>query len=346
MDVSELDIDDDLMTGASVEPVNETQVEGSAPEPQEDGVQTEEGKSALDEFLKSKGIADINKIKFEDDGGNIEERSWNDLTEEEKFNILSTQEDTDETDLSDEEVDLINRLRLSNMSVKDFLGTIGSNAVNAYQQSISEDQQDKYTVDDLSDEELYVLDLQARVPGITDEELEEALDRAKSNEELFNKEVAGLRDDYKRMEDQRNQQQEAIDTQKAQEEFAAFSSNIVNGINSFNSIGDLDVNMSDDDKDALYNFITGVDNAGVNLFAKALSDPETIVKTAWFALYGEDIINSISDYYKSQIQAVAKANYNKGLAAAKPKAKSESKVVIKNLPNNSKINAKSIDDLD
>jgi hypothetical protein len=48
----------------------------------------------------------------------------------------------------------------------------------------------------------------------------------------------------------------------------------------------------------LYQFITGFDNTGVNYFAKALSDPETVVKTAWFALHGEDVINSIEDYYK------------------------------------------------
>jgi hypothetical protein len=37
----------------------------------------------------------------------------------------------------------------------------------------------------LSDEELYILDLQARIEDISDDEIQEALDRAKSNETLF-----------------------------------------------------------------------------------------------------------------------------------------------------------------
>jgi len=40
--------------------------------------------------LKTRGIDDASKIKFEDDNGNIEEKSWNSLTKEEKFNILNT----------------------------------------------------------------------------------------------------------------------------------------------------------------------------------------------------------------------------------------------------------------
>jgi hypothetical protein len=40
--------------------------------------------------LKTRGIDDVSKIKFEDDNGNIEEKDWNSLTKEEKFNILNT----------------------------------------------------------------------------------------------------------------------------------------------------------------------------------------------------------------------------------------------------------------
>jgi hypothetical protein len=36
----------------------------------------------------------------------------------------------------------------------------------------------------------------------------------------------------------------------------------------------------------LYEFITGYDAAGNNYFAKALTDPKTLVQTAWLALNG------------------------------------------------------------
>jgi hypothetical protein len=48
------------------------------------------------DFLKSKGIEDMSKIKFEDENNQIIERSWNDLSKEEKFNILNTQFDAPE----------------------------------------------------------------------------------------------------------------------------------------------------------------------------------------------------------------------------------------------------------
>lgn len=350
MDIDELDVlDDDLSSVQSEPPVaqNDTTEEPVAGGNNNTANASANDRSALDMFLETKGINDSEKIKFENEDGSIEERSWKDLTEEEKLNILGTQQDTSDTDLDDSEIDLINRLRLSNMSVEDYLNSIRYQGASAYANAQAANQKEDYvyTVDDLTDEELYVLDLQARVNDITDEELQEALERAKSNEDLFQKEVAGLREDYKRMEDQRNQQQEALAEQEKQEQFAAFSSSIVDGINSFTSIGDLDITMNDNDKDTLYNFITGVDSAGVNLFAKALSDPETIVKTAWFALHGEDIINSISDYYKSQIQTIAKANYQKGLNAAKSQNNKGSKVVIKQ-HEKSAPRTKSIDDLD
>lgn len=358
MDLDELDVVDDDSTVE--EPVEndgypqQTESQLDIPDIDDDD-EPQEDVDALSEFLREKGISDASKIKFENEDGTVEERSWNELSEEEKLNILNTQEDTSDYDLDDNEIDLINRLRLSQMDVADFVNSIKQQGAQEYAQQYSQminnsapAEPYSYTVDDLSDDELYVLDLQARVADISDEELQEALDRAKSNETLFEKEVAGLREDYKRMEDERNQQQQALIDQERQEQFAAFSSSIVDNINAFTNIGELDVSMDDDDKNNLYDFITGVDAAGVNHFAKALNDPETIVKTAWFAMHGEDIINSISNYYKNQIQTVARANYEKGLMDAKSKNASASKVVIKPQINSRQKNSnlKSIDDLD
>lgn len=308
--------------------------------------QNDSNESGLNRYLKTMGISDPEKIKFEDQDGNIEEVSWDSLSEDEKFNILSTEQDNTELDLDDAEIDLINRIRLSNMSVDDFVRSIHQQGVRYATQAYEQQQKNDYTytVDDLSDEELYVLDLQARIEDISDEEIEEALDRAKSNETLFTKEVAGLREDYKRLEDERNLREQALIQQQQQEQFAQFSNNIIDSINSFTNVGSLDVDLNDDDKNTLYQFITGVDSSGINYFAKALSDPETVVKTAWFAMHGEDVINSIEDYYKQQIAQVAKYNYEKGL-----KERKSQKVVVTKKGQHTKTmsnNVKSIDDLD
>jgi hypothetical protein len=58
--------------------------------------------------LRTKGIDDPSKIKFEDDNGNIEERNWSNLSNQEKINILNTPIDySNEPELSDEEINLL-----------------------------------------------------------------------------------------------------------------------------------------------------------------------------------------------------------------------------------------------
>lgn len=71
-------------------------------------------------------------------------------------------------------------------------------------------------------------DLQARIPDITDEELENALTQAKSNEELYKKQVSGIREEYKRLEDQKIRKEKLMSNNSRQT--ALISSQIVSEI--------------------------------------------------------------------------------------------------------------------
>nr|DAR76256.1 MAG TPA: protein of unknown function DUF2518 [Caudoviricetes sp.] len=42
-----------------------------------------------------------------------------------------------------------------------------------------------YKVDNLTDDDLFIIDLKNRIPDITQEQLDTALEQAKSNEELY-----------------------------------------------------------------------------------------------------------------------------------------------------------------
>jgi len=57
----------------------------------------------------------MSKIKFENDNGEIEEMDWRNLSKQEKINILNTPlevpQHENETDLSDEEINLLNDIR-------------------------------------------------------------------------------------------------------------------------------------------------------------------------------------------------------------------------------------------
>jgi hypothetical protein len=53
--------------------------------------------------------------------------------------------------------------------------------------------------------------------NITDDEIREALDRAKGNETLFKKQVSAIRNEYKKMEDDNRQYETYLAQQQRQE---------------------------------------------------------------------------------------------------------------------------------
>ena len=158
----------------------------------------------MSDFLRTRGIDDLNNINFEDDNGQVIQRSWNDLSNEEKINILNmpleeTHEDNG-NDLTEEEVNLLTQIRQSNLSPQEFLQQIAGEQVEVTPQ---------YKIDDLSDDEVYLLDLESRVGELSDEEAAQALSTAKSNEDFFKKQIEGIRKEYKEREDLQAQQEEA-----------------------------------------------------------------------------------------------------------------------------------------
>ena len=205
-------------------------------------------------------------------------------------------------------------------------------------------------LDDFTDDDLFMADLQARIPDITDEELENALTQAKSNEELYKKQVSGIREEYKRLEDQKNQEREAYEQQQQTDSFNQFADSIGNSINQLSDIGGLEVDLDDEDKSEIADFILGTDKAGVSNLGKALNDPDTLTKMAWFALKGADTIDGMVDYFKEQIKQVRENSYRKGMEDAKKGLKTPPRVVVTE-PASSKVNQRpgnitSIDDLD
>lgn len=297
--------------------------------------------SFISDFLKTRGIDDISKIKFEDDNGNIEERDWNSLSKEEKFNILNTplefEDKQDTPDLSDEEIQLLNNIRQSNMTPSQYIEQL------KVQETPQEPQ---YKIDDLSDDELFLLDLESRVGEITDDMAAQALASAKQNEELYQKQVEGIRKEYKEREDFQLQQQEAELQQQQQEAYNNFQDSVINSINQFNSIGNLDLNFEDSDKEELAQFMLSRDEQGNNYLWQALQDPDTLVRAAWFILNGDEALNNISDYFINQIKLVSENQYKKGFEEGKSGKNSSRPQVVINNKTNSHRSYNSINDLD
>lgn len=268
------------------------------------------------EVLKLRGISNPDKIKFEDESGAVTERSWDSLTKEEQINILADQREHQETnnELAEDEIDLINAIRNSGMSVQDYMQTI-TPQINQ--------PQDTNQFDAMSDEDLYAFDILNKVgnDNITDEELDAALEAAKANETLFKKTVDGLRQQYNRLQEEQkqniaNQQQAA-----AQQRYQAFANVVNNQIDNFNSFAGQPIQLSNQDKDNLSEFMLALDEDGSSALGKALQDPKLLTKAAFWLLNEQDLI--------AELQKQQQDAYTRGYNAGKGDILNKSKFVFK-----------------
>lgn len=268
------------------------------------------------EVLKLRGISNPDKIKFEDESGAVTERSWDSLTKEEQINILADQREHQETnnDLAEDEADLINAIRNSGMSVQEYMQTI-TPQINQ--------PQDTNQFDAMSDEDLYAFDILNKVgnDNITDEELDAALEAAKANETLFKKTVDGLRQQYNRLQEEQkqniaNQQQAA-----AQQRYQAFANVVNNQIDNFNSFAGQPIQLSNQDKDNLSEFMLALDEDGSSALGKALQDPRLLTKAAFWLLNEQDLI--------AELQKQQQDAYTRGYNAGKGDILNKSKFVFK-----------------
>lgn len=294
----ELIFDDDEFGGEEFEQESVQEPQPSEPE------------DLTTEVLRLKGIVDPEKIKFEDESGALIERPWSSLTREEQLNILVGEEPSEEYDLADDEIELLNSIRNSGMSVSDY--------INQFQ---TPEPIQSYKIDQLTDEEVFALDLLEKVgsDNITDEELEEAINNAKKNEALFNKTVAGLRNEYIRLQqDEEAQQANELAAQK-QAVYTQFATSIQNEIRGLNSFAGQELELSDEDSEELAAFMLDLDESGVSAFGRALQNPALFTKAAFWLLNEEQIIEELT----KQMQE----NYKRGFEAGK--ADNKSKVAFK-----------------
>ena len=253
------------------------------------------------EVLRLKGISDPSKIKFEDESGAVIERSWDTLSRAEQLNILAGQEN-DTPDLADDEIELLNAIRNSGMSVNDYMQSL----IPAQEAPVP-----SYKIDELSDEDVYALDLLEKVgaDNITDEELEQAINNAKQNETLFKKTVEGLRKEYIRLQQDEEAQQANELAAQQEAAYRQFATSITNEIRGLNSFAGQELELSDEDSEELAAFMLELDESGTSAFGRALQDPNLFTKAAFWLLNEEQIIEELT----KQMQD----NYKRGYEAAK-----------------------------
>lgn len=343
--INDIDYDDELNDNATTQDIDQQE---DIQETTETDVELDD-RGILQEFLNSRGIEDISKIKYEGEDGEEEEVSWDSLDSKEKLSILNSLSNEEyENDLDDSEIQLINSIRSSRMSPAEYINYAVQTGADQYARSMQQGM-DIYEIDQFSDDDLFVTDFITRMgrDNVTDEEISEALEKAKSNEELFNKQIKAIRTEYKNLEDQNRQYNAYLAQQERQEQYNQFASTIRDQVLNFDEFGGFDLNMDQDDKEELYEFITGFDEAGNSILGKAIEDPAILTRMSWFALHGEQMLDDIQDYVRQQIAKARKDSYTKGVEDARAgRVKDTNKKVVTAYKPKSNTSHMSIDDLD
>ena len=284
------------------------------------------------EVLRLRGITNPNEIQFEDENGAVIKRSWDSLSKNEQLNIILGDQKPEEDQLTDDEIQLINMVRMSGGDIKNFLDSYA-------EQNIPEQTQPSYKIDELSDDEVYALDLLEKVgsENITDEELQEAIDAAKQNETLYKKTIEGLRQEYIRLQQDKEAQTANEEAAKQEARYQQFATSINNEIQGMTSFMGQELELSNEEKESLAQFVLQLDEYGVSAFGHAMQDPELFTRAA-FWLLNED---KITEELTKQMQETYRRGYEQ---AKKDLGKSStSKFVFK--PKN-KTPDKYIDELD
>lgn len=284
------------------------------------------------EVLRLRGIANPDEIQFEDENGTVIKRSWDSLSKNEQLNIILGDQKPEEDQLTDDEIQLINMVRMSGGDIKNFLDSYA-------EQNAPEQIQPSYKIDELSDDEVYALDLLEKVgsENITDEELQEAIDAAKQNETLYKKTIEGLRQEYIRLQQDKEAQTANEEAAKQEARYQQFATSISNEIQGMTSFMGQELELSNEEKESLAQFVLQLDEYGVSAFGHAMQDPELFTRAA-FWLLNED---KITEELTKQMQETYRRGYEQ---AKKDLGKSStSKFVFK--PKN-KTPDKFIDELD
>ena len=285
---------EDEFDGESLSPLDNNDGNGDNPPASGDDHTPSNDLDLTTEVLRLKGIKDPSKIRFQDETGAVIERDWNTLTRAEQLNILSDQQPED-TQLDEDEIELINTIRNSGMRVGDYMNSL-------QMQQKPQETKPSYKINELSDDEVYALDLLDKVgsDNITDEEIEQAIANAKQNDKLYKKTVEGLRAEYIRL--QQDEEAKVANEQAAKQQAAynQFASSITREIQGFNNFGGQSLELSREDQEDLAAFMLDLDDSGVSAFGRALNNPRLFTKAAFWLLNEDKITEELTKQMQGQ----------------------------------------------
>lgn len=283
-------------TPSTKEPQTPTQVDTppvSEPEPTSQD-KTKSDFDLIGAALLARGFKDPNNIKIETDLG-IETKSFDELTNEEKLQILNTSPN-DNFELAPEETQLISFMRENELTQQDLISYFKALGVQEYL-----DNNVQLEVDSLSDEELLAMDLANTYEDWTEEEINDEVERSKANPNLFAKKVAKLRDIYKEIEQQRieEEKQKEVDPNVDPEAAKQFLEAFKEAGTKYNNISGVDLEESDLISTYDYAFKPTIN--GLTKLDMDLKSPERLFKVAFLMAHGDEVLQNLHTVYRQAL---------------------------------------------
>ena len=227
--------------------------------------------SIIDEFLALNGISN-GTIKFIDDDNKETEKNFYELTKEEQLEVLNSfMQNPEQPDTAEQQ--FLEYLKSNNLSVNDFLTQYKDEIVK----ELTAQYEPNYEIDAYDDEELFLLDLKSKY-DLTDEELKAELEKELQNDVLFKKKVDSLRSEYKKLEDQYKENQQAEFNKQREEEYNKFADTIVDiAVKNSEFYG---IELEDSEKNEVLSFLLDLDDNGASEFYKELNKPDRLYEAA------------------------------------------------------------------
>jgi len=242
------------------------------------------------------------------------------------------------SDYTDYERNVIDYLRKNNTDLQGVINYFSQKAVEDYlSENPDKVRQKEYTIDDYTDDELYISDLKIKFPDFTDEELNERLESAKVNEDLFKKEVDALRTYYKEQEDKMAKDAE----EAAKQDYENLQNSLLNAASRFTEIKfDIEdakdpggFEIEDSDRQRALAYLLATDQEGQSQFDRDLSDPNALFELAYLRTSARDLLTGTSQYYKKVIAETRKELAKAKKELEKYEKKSGNTTVTKQNPN-------------
>lgn len=254
---------------------------------------TTSGDPLINDLLKAKGFNE-GKIKIINEDNEEQEVDFYLLSKQEQLDILNSTEEVVSDDLEESEVSLLNYIRTNKLTVDEFL--------EGYKEAVLKEagisNSPVYEIDSYDDNELFLLDLQQKY-DLTEEELQQELEKELQNSDLFKRKIDKIRAEYKQLEDEYKDSQIEAENNQRQEQY----SNLVNTISSIASNTPIiyGLELEDSEKQEVLSFLLELDKDGVSSFYKALNDPKKLYEAAWFLRYGKESFETIQTAYEAEI---------------------------------------------